>query len=250
MNKLRTDCAVIVLAAGKGTRMKSDKAKVLHELIGKPMVLYVLETAASIVGDLVFAVVGHQANRVKEAVAREMRVHFVDQPEQLGTGHAVQCALPVLPPNVDHIIILCGDVPLIRFETIDALIKTHVANQQDVTLLAVEVEDPTGYGRIILSHNGQLTAIVEEADANAKQKAIRLINAGIYCVKRQFLERALTQITNANAQMEFYLTDIIGIGYAANCSMGVMIGANPDEIIGINTLDDLQRVAAVLHRMQ
>ena len=250
MNKLRTGCAVIVLAAGKGTRMKSDKAKVLHELMGKPMVLYVLETAIAVVGDLVFAVVGHQANRVKKVVSHEMRVHFVDQPEQLGTGHAVQCALPVLPPNVEHIIILCGDVPLIRSETIDALIKTHVANHQDVTLLAVEVEDPTGYGRIVLNRDGQLTAIVEEADANANQKAIRLINAGIYCVKRQFLEQAVTQITNTNAQQEFYLTDIIGIGYEANCRMGIMIGSTPDEIIGINTLDELHRVEAALHRKQ
>jgi UDP-N-acetylglucosamine diphosphorylase/glucosamine-1-phosphate N-acetyltransferase len=245
---LNNKCAVIILAAGLGTRMKSDKAKVLHEIMGRPMVLYVVETAKKMVGGGVILVVGHQAAKVREVVSENHQVSYALQEKQLGTGHAALCALPFIPNESDDVIILCGDVPLMTPETIHQLYSDHSLSGRDVTLLAVEVENPTGYGRILFDENRNLLKIVEEADATGEQKKIRTINSGIYCVKKIFLSDALQKINADNAQGELYLTDIIEIGYRAGKVLGVMVSANAEETMGVNSREDLFHAEAIMRR--
>ena len=234
--------SIIILAAGLGTRMKSDMAKVLHKIMDKPMISHVIVTACDVAGEDVIVVVGHQANRVRAACLEVNPVSFALQKEQRGTGHAVLCALPEIPETTENIIILCGDVPLLKAETIRALLANHINNKRDLTLLAVDLEDPTGYGRVVINANRELTRIVEEADATADEKNISIVNSGIYCVSKTFLSASLQKITPDNAQGEFYLTDIIGLGYAMGKHIGVLVGSNPEEVSGINTPADLRAV--------
>jgi UDP-N-acetylglucosamine diphosphorylase/glucosamine-1-phosphate N-acetyltransferase len=241
---MNSDLGVVILAAGLGTRMKSDKAKVLHEICGLPMIHYVARTAVGIAGPNVVIVIGHQAELVRQAVNRVAKTFFAVQQQQLGTGHAVLCAMPELPEGINDVVILCGDVPLISKATLDHLVADHTSHQRDVTLLAVKVPDPKGYGRILLNAEGRLTAIVEEADADEAQKKIDIINSGIYVVKRSFLEEVLPRLGTNNAQKEIYLTDIIGIGYSENKMMGAVLGDDSNEIIGVNSRSDLQRAEA------
>jgi len=142
--------AIVILAAGLGTRMKSNKAKVLHKVCGKPMVKYVVETASKIAGNNLVLVVGHQADKVRQTVSDLGTFGYAYQKEQRGTGHAVLCALPLLPDRCRQVVILYGDVPLIKAETLSALIRVHLNKKRDISILAVEFEDPTGYGRILL----------------------------------------------------------------------------------------------------
>jgi UDP-N-acetylglucosamine diphosphorylase/glucosamine-1-phosphate N-acetyltransferase len=243
--------AIIILAAGKGTRMKSDKAKVLHEILGRPMISYVTATAREVAGDNVILVVGHQAERVRSVVAAETAdIVCALQEEQLGTGHAVQCAMPHLPQSIQEVIILCGDVPLLSATTIRALQDDHRTASRDISLLAVEVDDPTGYGRILMDRDRNLIGIVEEADADPAQKKIKLINSGIYCVNRDYLDASLARIKPDNAQGEFYLTDIVSIGYQEGKRVGVLVGEDADEITGVNTIDDLQSAKDILRDKQ
>ncbi len=235
-----SNVGIIILAAGLGTRMKSGKAKVLHEVCGKAMIQHVVETATRVVGPNVVVVVGHQADRVQALLGDVFDVRFALQAEQLGTGHATQCALPELLDVIEEVVILCGDVPLIRTETIEHLIDAHLSRQRDVTLLAVDLDAPKGYGRVIYGSTGELRGIVEEADADEVQKKIKTINTGIYAVKRSFLEQALPQIGSQNAQGEIYLTDIIAIGHRQDKVMGVVIADDDSEIIGVNSPQDLQ----------
>lgn len=241
------DTGIVILAAGKGTRMKSDKAKVLHELIGRPMISYVVETSTRISKDNIVVVIGHQAERVKQTVSKEFRVRYAVQDEQLGTGHAVMCALPHLGNNVENVIILCGDVPLISIETISALVDKMKIDNCDISMLAVEIDNPTGYGRVIVDQDdGSVKNIVEEADSNAEEKKIRIINAGIYCIKKDYLEQTLDRIKSDNAQGEYYLTDIIEIGNKDGKKIGLIIGENVDEIIGINDKKNLMLVEEIM----
>jgi len=235
----RDNLTVIILAAGLGTRMKSSKAKVLHRLLGKPMILYVTQTAKEIAGTNVVLVVGHQAEKVRETVASEVTARYALQKQQLGTGHAVLCALPHIPSGTEDVMILCGDVPFLTPHTALKLIENHRAAGRDLTVLAVDIDNPKGYGRILLGTDGRFEKIVEEADATEAQKSIQTINTGIYCVKTEFLAKALKQVTPDNAQGEFYLTDIIEIGCAWGKVVGVMNGKDPEEVRGINSYQDL-----------
>ena len=243
---MKDNVAVVILAAGQGTRMKSNKAKVLHEIAGRPMILYVVEAARKIAGDNVIVVIGHQAQKVRDVISESARVHFAYQKEQLGTGHAVQCAVPGLPEGCDEVVILCGDVPLIRVETITDLVEDHISAARDVSLLAVELENPYGYGRVLADDQRQVFEIIEESDATAAQKQIKLINAGIYCIRKTFLLQALPRLRSNNAQNELYLTDIVGIGRSENKKIGVVIGSDASEVIGVNTIQELQRVETIL----
>jgi len=239
---------VLILAAGLGKRMKSGRAKVLHEVMGKPMVAYVVEAAVPIAGSALVVVVGNQAEAVQREVACRADVQFALQDRQMGTGHAVQCALPHLPPECREVMVLCGDVPLIRTATLRALLGAHEQAGRDVTLLAVDLEHPYGYGRVLLDPGGNVLGIVEEADANDEQRAIRTINSGIYCLNRRFLEEALPRLSNDNAQGEYYLTDVIRIGAEWGRRLGVIWASDSNEILGINTPQDLARVEAILKR--
>lgn len=242
--------AVVILAAGLGTRMKSNRAKVLHEVCGKPMVRYVAETAKKIAGNNVILVVGHQADEVRRTVSKQGTFHFAHQKEQLGTGHAVLCALPHVPDICREVVILCGDVPLIQAHTIEALVASHLAEKRDISVLAVELLNPTGYGRIMLDADGRVESIVEESDASTEQKRIRIINTGIFCVKKEILAETLPKIASNNAQGEMYLTDIIEIAYQSRKHIGALITDNPGEVTGINTIAELRRVEQALKDRQ
>ena len=245
-----TKIAVVILAAGLGTRMKSNKAKVLHEVCGKPMINYVAAAARKIAGDNVVLVVGNQADKVRQTVSKLGTFSFAIQEEQLGTGHAVLCALPHIPEHCQEVVILCGDVPLIKADTVMHLVKSHTDEKRDVSVLAVALDDPTGYGRILLDENSRVRAIVEESDATAEQKGITLINSGIFCVKKEFLLWAVPQIKSDNVQGEIYLTDIVEIAYAEKKHIGVTVGGNNLEVTGINTVQQLKRVERVMKNQQ
>ncbi|MGA8020655.1 MAG: NTP transferase domain-containing protein [Desulfobacterales bacterium] len=249
MQLRRENIAIVILAAGLGTRMKSQKAKVLHEVCGQPMILYVVETAAKVAGDRVILVVGHQAERVREVVTECARVRYTLQEQQLGTGHAVASALPDVPVECRQVVILCGDVPLVTESTIGNLITDHLNHRRDITVLATEVEDPDGYGRIVIDTDGRVVAIVEEADASEEQRKIRIVNTGIYCVDKPFLTRALKKIDRNNAQGELYLTDIVAVCYRDNGKVGAMVAENAQEFRGINTRDDLAAVEGLMRRL-
>lgn len=246
MKDVKNEVAVIILGAGLGTRMKSDKAKVLHEILQKPMVLYVAETARKIAGNNVILVIGHQAEKVRQVVSEKVDVLFALQKEQLGTGHAVLCALPYIPSHIDEVIILCGDVPLLTENTLIRLYDDHVNAGRDVSLLAVEIENPKGYGRLLINKNRELTGIVEESDATDEQRKVKLINTGIYCIKKEFLFDSLNEIKSDNVKGEFYLTDIVEIGYRNENVMGVMVGDDWKETVGVNTIQDLQTAESIM----
>lgn len=238
--------AIVILAAGLGKRMKSGKAKVLHEILGKPMIMYVVETANRIAGNNVVLVIGNQADKVREMVSESAEVIFALQKDQLGTGHAVSCALPYLPDNTQEVVVLCGDVPLLTFETVMRLIKDHVKAKRDISLLAVEIDNPKGYGRVLFDKNRNVSGIVEEADASAEQKRIKTINTGIYCIKKEFLFDSLQKVKSDNVQGEFYLTDIVKIGYREGKVVGVIIGGDGEETMGVNNRHDLMTVENIM----
>ena len=244
-NKIE-NVAIIILAAGLGTRMKSNKAKVLHPIMGDPMITHVLAVACDVADQGVIVVVGHQAEKVKEACLTVKPVSFALQQEQNGTGHAVQCAMPEVPDTVKHVIILCGDVPLLKADTIRALLSDHVQEGRDLSLLAVEVDNPSGYGRVIMNADRQLSRIVEEADASDEEKLIPLINSGIYCASNAFLNASLKELTPDNVQGELYLTDIIEIGYRWGKHIGVLVGPDRAEVSGVNTAADLKAVEVLM----
>ena len=240
--------AVIILAAGMGTRMKSGKAKVLHKILGKPMVMYVVETAKRVVGNNVILVVGNQADKVREIVAENNELIYVTQKDQLGTGHAVLCALPYIPEHIEHVVILCGDVPLLSSDTVIRLIDDHIKAKRDISFLAVEVDNPTGYGRVILDEDLHVSQIIEEADTTDEQQRIKTINTGIYCVKKNFLLTSLWKIKSDNAQSELYFTDIVKIGCKEKKVVGVLVGRDSEEVIGVNTYEDLITAEAIMHK--
>ena len=238
-----SDVGAVILAAGKGTRMKSDLPKVLHEVNGKSMIHWVVSCATSFLEKNVVVVVGHGADVVKKAVARKFDVLFAWQKELLGTGDAVKSALPVLPEDVADVLILCGDVPMIQPRTLADLITFHRREENKLSLLAVRMDDPTGYGRVFLNDGNQLVCIREEADATPNERKNNLINSGIYCIKKDFLLSAIDKIDQQNAQQEYYLTDLVKIAVAMGERAGCLLGNSAREIMGVNTLEDLQMVA-------
>ncbi len=246
LSKTKGKTAVVVLAAGKGTRMKSDRAKVLHEVNGRSMVDYVVASASEIAGPDVVVIVGHQAEAVKAAVQDEYTALFAVQSQQLGTGHAVMCARHLIGPSTRQVVILCGDVPLVTPETLHQLVASHEVAARAVSVLAVSLEDPTGYGRMISADDGSLRCIVEEKDANAEERAIKEINSGIYCVDADFLFSALDKVKSDNAQGEYYLTDIVEIAVREGAGAGVVTGGSAREVIGVNTVNDLETVRQML----
>ncbi len=235
--------SVIILAAGKGTRMKSDLPKVLHPVAGKPMILHVISCARQVTSDHhIHVVVGHGAQKVKQAVtACYPHVNFSLQKALLGTGDAVKCAMPALADDVKNVVILYGDVPLIQSETVADLVSTHRSYRAKVTILAADMDNPSGYGRIIQDPMNHVVAIREEADASSDEKKIQRVNTGIYCFDRQFLSQALDQLTPDNQQGEYYLTDVVGIACKNNDEVTVKILKDPGQVRGVNTLDDLEK---------
>ena len=239
----------IILAAGKGTRMKSDTPKVLHTIFDKTLVGYVIDAVNNTgLADENFVIVGHQAERVEEYINENYdNAKCVLQSPQLGTGHAVSMALPYLKDFDGEVIILCGDTPLITSETIKEFVEYHRKNKSDLTVMSAIFENPTNYGRIIRNQDGSLNSIVEEKDATPEQKAVKEINAGIYCINWAKIKPAFNELTSNNAQGEYYLTDIIKWGNEKNLSVNAYTLKNNEEIFGINSKTHLAEATKMLN---
>ena len=234
------DVAAIILAAGEGTRMRSSRAKVLHEIAGVPMIRYVVETALSVMNDVV-VVIGHEAEGVRKALEPYPMLRFAVQEEQLGTGHAVICAMPQVPARIQDVVVLCGDTPLIKPTTVRALIDKHRDSERYLSLLTTTLAEPSGYGRIVLDAQGNPIRIVEESDASESEKKIVLVNTGTYCIKKDFLKKALADLKNDNVQDEFYLTDVVELAYRDGRPAVVLEVSDTIQVIGVNTREELAR---------
>ncbi len=234
----------LILAAGKGTRMKSDLPKVLHRVSGKPMLLRVLDAAAQAGATAQIAVIGFGAEQVQAAVGQ--RAQTVIQTEQLGTGHAVMQAEPLLAGCTGTIMVLCGDTPLLRTATLQKLLQTHRQMQAQATVLTAVMPDPAGYGRVIRDKSGKVTKIVEQKDASAAEALVNEINTGIYCFEKDSLFTALSQITADNAQGEYYLTDVIGILVNQGRTVAAIAAAEHQETLGINSRAQLAQAEGII----
>jgi bifunctional UDP-N-acetylglucosamine pyrophosphorylase/glucosamine-1-phosphate N-acetyltransferase len=233
------EIATIILAAGKGTRMKSDLVKVLHPLLGIPMIAYPIDLSLNgLQAEKTIVVVGYQADEIREKF-KDPRILFALQKEQLGTGHALLQALPLLQNFTGTVLILCGDVPLVKKETLFSFIDAFEKSESTLSVMTVAVEDPFGYGRILRDPEDWLEKIVEEKDAQEEEKAVREINTGIYCVKAPFLAEGLKRIGRENAQGEYYLTDLVEIADKRGLRCSAYQVADPIEVMGINTRIDL-----------
>jgi bifunctional UDP-N-acetylglucosamine pyrophosphorylase/glucosamine-1-phosphate N-acetyltransferase len=241
---------VLILAAGLGTRMRSDIAKVLHRLDGRPLINHVCRTAAALAPRKVYVVVGHQGDEVREAVLTELGeeyVEFVWQKDQLGTGDAVNSAREFLENEESELLVLSGDVPMIRAETLAGLIRQHQSHRGKgaaCTVLTVELGDPRGYGRVIRDSAGLFEKIVEQKDATNEELEVREINAGIYCFDTAKLFDSLSKVSNHNAQGEYYLTDVPGVMRAAEELVSIYKHGDSSEIEGVNDrmqLSELER---------
>lgn len=222
--------SVVILAAGQGTRMRSQRPKVLHELAGRPLLDHVIQTARSLDAADIHVVYGHGGEMVKEALP-EQPVRWVEQREQLGTGHAVAQAMSSIP-NEHRVLVLYGDVPLIEKDSLARLIAASGADS--VGLLTAEVDDPQGYGRIVRGHDGNIEGIIEQKDANPSQLAIREINTGMMCLPARRLGIWLANLNNRNSQGEYYLTDVIAMAVGNGVAVHSVRATSEEEILGVN----------------
>jgi bifunctional UDP-N-acetylglucosamine pyrophosphorylase/glucosamine-1-phosphate N-acetyltransferase len=242
-----SDIHVVILAAGKGTRLKSASPKVLHRVGGTPMIGHVLRTAQAIGPQSLTVVVGHEAERVKSALAQHSGLTFVVQEPQLGTGHALLMAEPALHRATGTLLLLSGDVPLLAPQTLQALLDRHLDAGAAATVLTAVVDAPGGYGRIVRSGE-RLARIVEERDANALERNIREVNSGIYAFALDGLFDAVRAIAAENAQREYYLPDLVAIFRGRGQTVeGLQVG-NPDEIRGINSRAELAEVGRIVRQ--
>lgn len=241
---------VLILAAGLGTRMKSKRAKVLHELGGSPLIAYVCRTAQSLDPDKIFVVVGHQASEVTKAVQAEVGnlAEFVTQAQQRGTGDAVISARAQLQNRNSLLVILSGDVPLLKPETLERLIEDHRTTGATCSILSVKLENPTGYGRIVRDSDDRFGRIVEQRDATDEERKIREINSGIYCFDSGKLLGALDRVKPTNDQGEFYLTDVAEILMKQGDKVNVYLHDDAREVSGINTRAELAEFENLLRR--
>lgn len=236
--------AVVILAAGLGTRMKSRIAKVLHRLGSRPLIGYMLEAARALDPDRLIVVVGHQADDVRAACGDGANLRFIYQAQQRGTGHAVQCAVPAITDFTGDVLIVYGDTPALRSETLTALVAGHRQAGATLSLLTARFPDPMGYGRIVRDREGDIERIVEERDATQDERRINEINPGIYCVDADFLLSAVNALAADNAQREYYLTDIVGMARATGQPVWTRPVEDPGEVSGINTRAELANMEA------
>lgn len=234
----------VIMAAGKGTRMKTNKSKLVHKIYDKELVKRVAELAKNVGSDEVVAVVGHMRELVEQVLGDSVKYAY--QEELLGTGHAVMQARKYLEGKKGKVIILYGDVPIIRPETLQNLVKRSIKNKEYATLLTAIYENPTGYGRIVRDNGGYIREIVEEKDATPSQKEIKEINSGIYCFDIEELLNALELIEPNNAQGEYYLTDVIKIMNEKGLKTGAVIIEDNTEILGVNDRAQLELLTRVL----
>ena len=242
-----TDIHVVVLAAGKGTRMKSQLPKVLHGISGLSLIERVIRTAMGLMPASVTLVVGHGADEVKASLTKRPTLQFVTQEQQLGTGHALLQTRRVLEGKTGTVVLLSGDVPLLTVDTLKALLATHHDQQAAATVITANFPKPFGYGRILRT-NGRISKIVEERDASPTQKAITEINSGIYAFDLAPLFAALDSIGTANKQGEYYLPDLVGIYRKQKKTVATYTVARADEIRGINSRTELAEVSSMVRQ--
>jgi len=245
-HKRHLDVAALVLAAGQGTRMKSDLAKVLHPMAGQPLLAYVLEALDELGVGRVVVVIGHQRERVRAAFA-SADVEWAVQAEQRGTGHAVMMAAPQLEGFEGTLLVVCGDTPLLRASTLHELLETHARSNADVTVLSMRLPDPTGYGRIVRVGPDGLERIVEHRDASPDVLAIDEVNSGIYAFRYPALAEVLARLTAHNAQGEYYLTDTVTLLREGGRRAMVVCARDHREMLGINDAEQLAE-AERIHR--
>ncbi len=237
----------IILAAGKGTRMESDLPKVLHKLNGEELLSYVLKASKGAGFKNNYIIVGYKQEEVKEAFKGE---YFIYQPtgddKPYGTGYAVMQAIPHINDS-DNVLILCGDVPLIKSSTLASLLDYYNTDNLDGIILTAIMDDPFGYGRILKDETGNVIKIVEEADATKEEKSIKEINSGTYIFKGKHLKEALNKLTTDNKNNEYYLTDVINIFYENNLKVKTFEISDNNEIIGINSKEDLKNVEKLIN---
>lgn len=245
MMSKETALKIIILAAGKGTRMKAAGAKVLEQIGGRPMLAYVLDTAEKIESLGIYVVVGYQSEAVRLAFCNR-KIRFVLQAEQLGTGHAVLCVGREMPDYKGNVLILCGDVPLLRLETARMLVEQHLAQQAVLSVLTAVVDDPGPYGRVIKDADGNILRIVENKDAAPEERLVHEVNTGIYCAQFPVLLKALKSVKRDNVQGEYYLTDAVQLIREMGYKVISVTTDRQDEIMGINSRDDLARAAEIV----
>lgn len=238
----------VILAAGKGTRMKSENcAKVLHKIMGKTLLGYVLDNVKDFSNEQ-FVIVGHQADEVEKFVNDNYKnTKTVLQTPQLGTGHAISMVCPYLENYEGLILILCGDTPLVKQESLKQFVQYHIDFNSDLTVMSTLFDNPTNYGRIVREKDNSLKCIVEEKDATTEQKAIKEVNAGIYCLNWPKIKNAFSQLKTNNAQGEYYLTDIISWGKTQNLNVNAYIMKDSDEIYGINSRENLATATKIMN---
>lgn len=246
-NKNNKNLKAIILSAGKGTRMKSSLPKVVHKVSGKEMVNHVIDSSIKAGVNEVIAILGHGAEIVKSRIPKDVKTAI--QSEQLGTGHAVTMAVNYIDDE-DIIVVLCGDTPLIKEDTLKRLFDYHIENQNSATILTTKVDNPNGYGRIIRDSNENVLKIVEQKDANEYEVLVNEINSGIYCFNGKDLKESLGKISNNNAQGEYYLTDTIGILRDLDKKVGAFNGSTIEELMGVNSRVELARAEDIMrHRI-
>jgi len=249
-----TNLDIVILAAGLGTRMKSRVAKVLHQLQGRPIIAHVCRTATLLGPRRTYVIVGHQADDVQAAVEKELghdqvgQVSFVKQTEQRGTGDAVMAARNALAGANSTVLILSGDVPMVRSETLQALIAEHISKKASCTMLSVRLENPAGYGRVVRDEAGNFLKIVEQKDATEEERQLREINAGIYCFNTRKLFRALERVRPTNSQGEYYLTDVPRILRDEHEQVTIYQHNDSREVSGVNTRAELAEFENLLRR--
>ena len=249
-NKNTKPLNVLIMAAGLGTRMKSNRAKVLHELGGSPLIAHVTRTAQALGPQRIIVVIGHQAEEVERAVLAEVGelASFVVQAKQRGTGDAVESARGVLEKSDSLVLVLSGDVPMIKLETLEKFIEHHNNSGAACTVLSVRLENPTGYGRVIRDENDAFQKIVEQRDANEEERQVKEINSGIYCFDARELFRALRKVEPKNDQGEYYLTDVPAIIMDNGGTVSVYLHHEAREVYGINSRAELAEFENLVRR--
>ncbi|MEK7818693.1 MAG: sugar phosphate nucleotidyltransferase [Bacteroidota bacterium] len=234
--------AIVIMAAGKGTRMKDpNKAKVMFEISGKPLVAHVIDLAQKFNPQKIISIVGFQKESVSDFINSNFKdVECVNQEPQLGTGHAIMQTENSLKNFDGDVLVLSGDVPNLKFDTIDELQKIHISSDATATILSTMLENPFGYGRILRNNEGFVTGIVEQKDACDLEKEVKEINSGIYLFDSKNLFEALKHINSHNSQNEFYLTDVFSYFWKENKKVNAYIAKDCDEVRGINTIEQLE----------
>jgi bifunctional UDP-N-acetylglucosamine pyrophosphorylase/glucosamine-1-phosphate N-acetyltransferase len=241
------DLAAIILAAGVGKRMQSDLAKVLHPALGKPLLDHVLEAVRGAGVQKTVVVIGHQAERVRAAMAGR-NLQFALQEQQLGTGHAVQQAAPFFAGDTGTTLVLCGDTPLLTTETLRRLLATHRDTRAAATVLTAVLDDATGYGRVLRGPDGAVRRIVEHKDASAEERRVREINSGLFAFSIPDLFEALQHVRADNAQGEYYLTDTLEMLLRLGRRVSAEVCGDAREVLGVNTPEQLREVETIMQQ--